>query len=415
MAITSLRFMGFCLISLILFAVFPARRRWYALLIMSLLFYGLSAKYVVVMILLTSCTVWYCAGKIDAIRKETDRQIKSGKLEKGEKKALRKKSGEQRKRILMAGLILNVGILVFFKVYNLFLPAISMLGGILTGTGKVDFAALALPLGISYYTFTSVGYLLDVYWKRYDSEEDPVRFLLYVTYFPHILQGQISRYSSLGQELRKPELKLSAENFVYGATRILLGCFKKLVIADRAGIFVSATLRTPGLSGTVYIVAMILDAIQIYADFSGYMDIVIGLSAMFDVKLEENFNHPFLAKSVPEFWRRWHMTLGGWFRDYVYYPLTLSKTFKKVNLRVMDWKSERLRTAGTALGPVMITWILTGLWHGTGIGYVAWGLYYGTLIMISTVFGRDLARVPQKIHINPESVPYRIFQTIRIF
>lgn len=414
MTATSLRFLAFVVCSVILFLVFPRKHRWIALLISSVAFFLISAKELILFILFTSVTVYFAAEQIDKAGKKGEEKLKQPGLEKEDKKRIRKETGSKRRLILILTIVLNIGILVYFKVFGYFIVAYEVLMGLLTG-GAADLPALLIPLGISYYTFSATGYLLDAYWKRYAPEKEYLRFLLFLIYFPHILQGPISRYPKLGQQLKKSELRLTWDNVAYGFARILLGCFKKLVIADRAGIFVSEVMKTPGLTGGVYLAALVLDAIQIYMDFSGYMDIMCGVSRIFDVELEPNFNFPFLAVSVPDFWRRWHMSLGSWFRDYVYYPLTVSSWNKKITKATGKWKGVYLKKFAAAIIPVMITWILTGLWHGTGLGYVLWGVYYGILIALSVTFSDRIQELLAKAHIRTDTVPYRIFRTLKIF
>lgn len=417
MTITSLPFLGFNILAVLLFLIFPVKYRWISLLISSIAFYwiALSSKPIIVFIFITSLTTWLAARKMEEMKTALDEELKAPGLDKAAKKQLKANAQAKRKTVLMAALVGNIGILVVLKLFNYFADAFAMLAGIFMGTGGASAVRLIMPLGISYYTFATIGYLLDIYWKRYEAEQNYARFLLFAIYYPHIMQGPISRYPKLGAELKKPELRLRWNNFVVGMESIVLGCFKKLVIADRAGIFVSETLKASGMKGGVYLLALVLDAIQIYADFSGYMDIVSGVSKLFDVELEQNFNHPFLAKSVPEFWRRWHMSLGSWFKDYVYYPLTMSRTVKDLNKKAKNLKSPHLKTVIAVIIPVMVTWLLTGLWHGTGKGYVAWGIYYGTLITISVTFEADVQNILKKLQVNTECFSYRLFQTIKIF
>lgn len=417
MTITSLQFLGFCILSVIIFVLFPRRHRWISLLISSMAFYYLSIsdKKILVWIIITSFSTWLAGRKLDSVTKSTDITLNQGGLEKEDKKRIKAQTQKRRKIILLTVLILNIGILVVFKFLNYFTDVFKMIVGIMSGNEAADALVLIMPLGISYYTFSTIGYILDVYWKRYESEKNFARYFLFAIYFPHILQGPISRYSKLGQELKKPKLNITWDHFVTGMESILLGCFKKLVIADRASIFVANTLLKDKLHGSIYIIALILDAIQIYADFSGYMDIVSGLSRIFDIELEQNFNHPFMAQSVPDFWRRWHMSLGSWFKDYVYYPITVSKGVKKLNKKVNNWKYIHLKNLMAVVIPVMVTWLLTGLWHGTGKGYVAWGLYYGILITLSVTFSEDIQKILHKLGVNTECFSYRVFQTLKIF
>ena len=201
---------------------------------------------------------------------------------------------------------------------------------------------------------------------------------------------------------------------------VLWGCFKKLVVADRLSIYVNAVLYSEDSwnilsTGIVGALAMIFDALMIYTDFSGYVDIVTGISQMFGVKLERNFNRPFMSKTVPEFWRRWHMSLGSWFKDYVYYPISVSPACKGLSKKLKGKVSDRIISIVVTLIPVMCTWILTGLWHGTGTGYLMWGIYYGTLIAMSVLFTPQVVAFQNKCKINTETLSWRIFQRIKIF
>jgi len=415
MTITSLPFLGFCIASFCLFLLFPKKYRWIALLIASVAFYSIATVKLIPFIIVTTFSIWAIARKIDSLFQIEKEECNNPDLDKSQKKAIKAKYAGKRKYWLIFALVLNIGILISSKVFTYYADAFTALVGFFMGTQRADAVKFITPLGISYYTFSTVGYILDVYWKRYESEKNPFRFFLYSCYFPHIMQGPISRYSKLGQELKKPELRLTWANFVRGMESVLLGCFKKLVIADRASIFVSDALYQSGLTGKVYILAMILDAVQIYADFSGYMDIVSGVSIMFDVELEKNFNHPFLAKSVPEFWRRWHMSLGSWFKDYVYYPMTISKWNKKLNKSIKNMRFAHIKTFIGIIIPVSVTWLLTGLWHGTGLGYVCWGIYYGMLIAFSVTFYDDFQLLWKRLNINTECFSWQVLRLIKIF
>jgi len=413
MAITSIQFIAFVIGCIVLFAVFPKKYRWISLLIGSIAFYAISDLRCIIFVLFSSFTVWFAGVKLNKIMNEEDVAVKEAGSDKVQKKAVREKYKRSRKNVLLVTLFINVGILVVLKVCNYL--GVSPIG-ILTGGTSNDAMAVIMPLGISYYTFSVVGYILDVYWKRYVYEPSYFRFLSWTIYFPHIVQGPISRYNQLGTELKK-ELSLSWINFKYGMELILWGCFKKLVIADRISVFTNSIYAdTNALSvGSVSFVVLVLDAVQIYTDFSGYVDIVTGVSQIFGVKLEKNFNRPFMSRTVPEFWRRWHMSLGGWFKDYVYYPVSVSRVCKKTSKKLRGKVSDKVISIIVTIIPVMCTWILTGLWHGTGIGYLAWGIYYGTLITVSVVFSDAINRLWSKFRINTECFSFKLLQRAKIF
>lgn len=405
MTITSINFLIFVVISLLLFGICPRKKRWIMLLAVSIVFYMINSWIAVLLILFTSFTVWIGARHIGGIWQEQKQFLADSGLDSAAKKARREKDKKRAKRVLLIVLLVNLGILIHGKVWNFlsFPPDTSDL-----------VKQLIVPLGISYYTFSTVGYLLDVYWKRYDHEDNYFRFLLYAIYYPHIVQGPISRYNKLGQELKK-DLTVSADRIFKGAQLIMWGYFKKLVIADRLSIFTTQVFSEVNYAGAVYLTAIIFDVFQIYADFSGYMDIVRGISDMFGIELERNFDHPFFSKTVPEFWRRWHMSLGSWFKDYVYYPLTICRPVKKIK----KWSDKhpnlfigKLLFTGI---PIMITWITTGLWHGTGAGYLAWGFYYGILITCSVLGKEFFDKINRILRIKTECFSFRAFQMTRMF
>jgi D-alanyl-lipoteichoic acid acyltransferase DltB (MBOAT superfamily) len=269
----------------------------------------------------------------------------------------------KRSRLLVAvWLIIHIGLLAAVKI-----PAFGLL----------------MPLGISFYTFQSAGYILDVYRKKAEAERNPAKLALFVSFFPQLIQGPISRFGDLVQTLYAPNT-LSADNISYGLRRILWGFFKRLVIADR---MIAAVRLMSGDTETFYggyaALNILLYAVVLYADFTGGIDITIGAARLFGVKVTENFNKPFYAHNIAEFWRRWHITMGTWFRDYLFYPMSVSKPMRRFS------KFSR-KTLGNGFGkrlPVyittLVTWFATGLWHGTAPNFIAWGLANGIVIVLS--------------------------------
>lgn len=413
MSIISLGFIAFVIGSITLFAVFPKKIRWISLLVSSVTFYIISDLRCFGFVVFSSFSVWCAAKYLDKKQKEEKTELEKSGADQISKKKIKTTYRKRRRLILLICLFVNVGILVSLKICK-FLN-ISVIG-MLTGGEQDEMLSILMPLGISYYTFSVVGYLLDVYWKRYACEQNYFRFFTWTIYFPHIIQGPISRYDQLGKELRK-ELSLTWINFKFGLELILWGLFKKLVIAERVSIFTGTVYGDDKLMevGIISLLALILDAVQIYADFSGYVDIVTGISEIFGVKLEKNFNHPFLSRTVPEFWRRWHMSLGSWFKDYVYYPISVSGFCKRISKYFKKKGYGRTGSVLVTVIPVMCTWILTGLWHGTGMGYLAWGIYYGTLITLSIVFAEKITYMWKKLSVRTESFSFRLFQHIKIF
>ena len=416
MTFIQLDFVAFLAISVALFYICPVKHRWKMLLAISIVFYMIAGVKYLPFILITSFSVYLAGRKIGRIYAQLDETVSTDKtLDRKAKKALREQAKKQAKKFLIACLVFNLAILCISKYTRFLVNPINDFLAMIGSGATFSAAMIIVPLGISYYTFSTLSYLLDVFWKKVDYETNYGRFLLYAIYFPHILQGPIERYGRLGQRL-KQELRFDAHRCAYGLQLMLWGYFKKLVIADRLNIFIQSVYSVEqGMNGGfVYIIAGLLDVVYIYSDFSGCMDIARGASDLFGVELDLNFNHPFGSKSVVEFWRRWHMSLGSWFKDYVYYPVSTSKLVKNLNKKARTSKipPRVSRVLITAI-PVTITWVLTGTWHGNGLGYVCWGCYYAFMILMSVSFGEDLTRLGTKLHINYNTTSWRFIQAAR--
>ncbi len=327
-----------------------------------------------------------------------------------EKAKLLTKYKKRAKLPMLAGVILLIGFLVFAKTGRLLgLREITDFRRL----PSLGFRAVIVPLGISYYTFSAAGYLLDVYWKKAKPEKNFFLLLASMTYFPIIVQGPISRYDRLMKQFR--ELPgFSYDRVTRGLQRMVWGFFKKLVIADRISAYPSAVFADIGsFAGIEVILAVLANVIHLYMDFSGCMDIVIGAAETMGVVLDENFEQPFFSKGAAEFWRRWHITLGSWFKDYVYMPIATSKGMMKRTAALRKAKKKRTASFVQTAFPLIVVWILTGLWHGTGADYLIWGLYWGVLIIVETTFAPEFRKVTELLRINPASFGHRLFQMIR--
>ena len=316
------------------------------------------------------------------------------------------------RKIMIPGIIIPLLILIWGKAGRLVgfpeAPGFSVLL-------SHGFRAVMVPLGISYYTLSAVGYLLDIYWRKAEAEKNPLLVLTAMTYFPTIVQGPICRYDKVMKQMK--ELPgFSYERVTFGLQRMIWGFFKKMVLADRITVFTTTVFSDIGsYAGFEVVIAVILNAFHLYMDFSGCMDIVIGAAETMGVALPENFSQPFFAKGAAEFWRRWHITLGNWFKDYVYMPIATNPSMMKRTNAIRKAKGKRVAGFAATAFPLMIVWILTGLWHGTGLDYVIWGLYWGILIIIESTFAPEFKKVTELLHINPESFGHRLFQMVRTF
>lgn len=266
------------------------------------------------------------------------------------------------KLLLIIALVISLGLLGYFKYANFFIDNVNAVTGI-----SIPILNVVLPIGISFYTFQLVSYLIDVYWGKVKAQKKFISLATYITMFPQLIAGPIVRYSDVDKQLTERTITFS--KISYGIRRFVTGLGKKILIANVLGEFCSQFKATDEKSVIFFWAYAIAVSLQIYLDFSGYSDMAIGLGSMLGFRFVENFNYPFISKSITEFWRRWHMSLGTWFRDYVYIPLGGS----------------RCKLARNMLN-IFIVWMLTGLWHGAEWTFVVWGLYFGILLMIEKIF-----------------------------
>ena len=269
------------------------------------------------------------------------------------------------------------------------------------------------PLGLSFFILSSVSYLADVYHQKVTADRNLGRLTLFLGFFPQIVEGPIVRYSDTAQALWEVG-PITYANFTGGIQRIGYGLMKKLVVADRLDPIV-AELFTGGASypGFLSLLGAVLYTIQLYMDFSGSMDAVCGTAQIFGLTMPENFRRPFFSKNISEFWTRWHITLGTWFRDYIFYPVTMSAPLKKLTTAAR-------KKLGNHFGPLiagsialLCVWFCNGLWHGAAWHYVFFGLYHFVLILLGSAFAPLFKRVNGALHLTPENKAFRLFQMLR--
>lgn len=413
MEYTSFIYVIFLAICGILYYVLPKKMQWIVLLIASLAFYVSIAQILVLYMLATTLIVYLSAIAIQ--RHKDDFKSKKSALDKAERKALKEKTKAKQKRILTATVVVTIGVLAALKYCNFFGSIVNGIGSIFSATALVPVFKIALPLGISYYTLMTVSYIVDVYRGTIKAEKNYFRLLLFVSYFPHIMEGPFDRYDKLDAQFREPH-SLDYDVIKNGALLIMYGLFKKLVIADRAGLIVSGIFDSQSAGGTSIFVGMLVYTLQLYADFSGCIDIVSGTSQMFGINVAENFRQPFFSHSINEFWRRWHITLGLWLKEYVFYPVSLSKNFKNFDKFVKKHvKNDYLTKMIPAAYALFFVWFCNGIWHGASGKYIFYGLYYYLLMMLGE-FAKPLCdSFCQKAKIDRESKVFGLFQIARTF
>ena len=348
MLFNSIGYIFFLPFTVFLYYLLPFRWRWAILLAASYFFYILWHVEFALVLLTATLVSWYAALKMGEIRKKRPRL-----------------------KYLVLTLVINLGMLIFFKYLGFFSGIVNQFAG-MTGAGfRIPMYSILVPVGISFYTFQTTGYAIDVYNGVLKPERHPGYYALFVSFFPLVLAGPIERGRKLLPQLRI-EHRFDPQMFSSGLRLILWGMFKKIVIADRLSVFVNVILSKPDYFHGIQIgLAVILKMMMVYADFSGYTDIAIGSARLMGLKLSPNFNRPFIAQSITAFWSRWHITLTSWLRDYVYFSLP-----NKLNGKTSVWLLQL---------NMIITFILVGFWHGPYWNYIVFGFLHGSFMVLANI------------------------------
>jgi alginate O-acetyltransferase complex protein AlgI len=355
MLFNSLQFLFFFGIVTIVYFLLPNKLRWIHLLLASCYFYMVFIP-AYILILGFTIIVDYIAGIM-----------------------ISKSEGGRRKLFLIFSLIANIGMLAFFKYYNFFNDNISEGLTIFGTTSPLPHLSILLPIGLSFHTFQAVSYTIEVYRKNCPAERNFVTYALYVMFFPQLVAGPIERPNNLLPQFHAKH-DFDVERLKSGLMQMAFGFFKKVVIADRLAIVVDQAYGNISLqNGSTLAIATVCYAFQIYCDFSGYTDIAIGAARILGIKLMDNFNMPYLARSVTDFWKRWHISLSSWLRDYLFMPLSLNMRNTRLGLYVA----------------LLITFLVCGLWHGANWNFLIWGLIHGVFMVLNVII--DIIKKRKKI------------------
>lgn len=404
---------GFLVVAWLLWAFAPQKWRPGVLLGASLVFYFASTKRYIVYILLAAAIAWgvgLLLGRLDALQADTRPALPADR-----RKPFKKEVGALKKMAVTGGVAAMAGILLFVKYLPFGARVLSQLMESLPGSPVFTVPTLVQPMGLSFFTLMAISYMVDVYRGSCKAAERYWQVLLFLSFWPHVVEGPFDRYGSLSPALLDPPLP-SYRNLTFGIQRIVWGLFKKMVIADRANMYVKATFDDwTQYSGAATALGVLLYTLQLYAEFSGCMDIVCGSAELFGVHPAENFRQPFFSASVGEFWRRWHITLGAWLREYVFQPLILSKPMQKFARLCRDKVSSAAARQWPVWAGLGITWALIGLWHGAGWLYLLYGLYYFALQWLGELAEPALLRVLPRLPVWRKTRPYRLWQVLRTF
>jgi alginate O-acetyltransferase complex protein AlgI len=364
MLFTSYSFIAFMTIVFVLYYLVPKSCQWPLLLVFSYIFYFIADPRYLIFILVTTISTYLISLKMNQINMAQDKFIKEfkGNLSREQKKNYKSHMKHKKWIWLLICLFINIGILSVTKYTNF---VIQNINDMLHGVSGLHTVNMIVPMGISFYTFQAISYLVDVYRGTTRAQNNLINFALYIAMFPQLIAGPIVRYEDVEQQIRSR--KVTIAGFGVGCEFFIRGMVKKVLFANLLGqIFVRIQALSNEQSSIVTAwIGAILYTLQIYYDFSGYSDMAIGLGRMFGFRFPQNFNYPYIAESITDFWRRWHMTLGTWFREYVYIPLGGNRVTTAKHIRNL-----------------LIVWGLTGVWHGAGINFLLWGLYYGVLLII---------------------------------
>lgn len=341
-------------LTLLLYYLVPFRMKNYVMFAASLIFYAWGEPVYIILMILSIILNYFCGQDIYE-KRDNARAMKMS---------------------LMFGVVMNLLILGFFKYYGLLMDTINAILPI-----DIPYRVLALPIGISFYTFQAMSYLIDVYRKEVKPQENVLYFALYISMFPQLIAGPIVRYIDIEEQLK--ERSINSTKFGEGAMYFIRGLAKKVVLANTFGSVYEqvAAMQMGSFSTLTAWVGAIAYAFQIYFDFGGYSDMAIGLGKMFGFEFLPNFNYPYIAKSITDFWRRWHISLSTWFREYVYIPLGGNRC-----------------TPSRHILNLLIVWMLTGLWHGAQWNFMFWGLYYGVILILEKyLWGSKIEKLPAAV------------------
>ena len=397
MSILSFSFLVFVLGLLVVYYIIPSKHRWIVLLIGSIIFYYLSSKKLMVFIILSTIITYLIGLSLSKYNKKIS-DLKSSKLKEEKKNELKEKYKKDKKRIVILGVCFNILGIIVTKYSGFLIENINNLLGLVNIDLGFTISKILLPLGVSYYTLEAISYIVDIYRSKYEGEKNIFKVALYLWYFPKITEGPFTRFNELSKNFFEDN-KLKINNIIIGLDLIIYGLFKKMVIADRAGIFVNQIFGS-NMGGITVVGAMILYTIQIYAEFSGCIDIIRGVSLLFSIPLPLNFKRPFFSKSIQEFWQRWHISLGAWIKEYVFYPVSLSK----MNTKVSKFSHEKLKPFLAKFimvaFPLLFVWIVNGIWHGASFKYLLYGMYYYLVMMIGLLIKPIIDWIVKKLKIQ---------------
>mgnify|MGYP001022283022 CR=1 FL=1 len=404
-------FAGFLPICLIVYSLMPKAWKKYFLLLVSYSFFWLISGKLLAYLILSTFSIHYFGLWLDRIQNQMHAVLAA--TDKENRKAVKKAFISRQRAVVLLAVFLHIGILLVIKYTGFFTTNINSLLSFVHIPVQLEIAKYLMPIGISFFTLQALSYILDVYHGVTKADDNLFRLALFLGFFPQIVEGPICRYHQTADKLWNVK-QIRYENLSLGIQRILFGMMKKIVIADRLNPLVKHVFMNDAeYEGGIIAIAAVCYTVQLYMDFSGSMDAVIGTAQIFGIKMPENFKRPFFSKTISEFWQRWHITLGTWFKDYIFYPITAAKSMKHLT-------SSARKKVGNHYGPLLAgsialfcVWLCNGLWHGSAWNYIFFGMYHFALILCGNIISPVVAWTNNKLHVNPEWFGYRLMQILR--
>ena len=403
-----------------LFAILPAiiviynivpKKRQYVLLLANLAFYFLLGKFRLIYLLVSIVLVYFSARIMDKYESEKEKLLKK---KDADKKLINNSIKKKKKLILVLCILSNVALLIVFKYLGFFTLNINLLFDLFNINYELKVMKFIAPVGISFYTLSALSYVIDVYNCKIKSTKSIAKVALFLSFFPQIMEGPITRFSDTADDLFAGK-KVSYENLALGYQRIMYGFFKKKLIADRLNTLVNTVFSNyASYNGFTIFMGAVGYTVMLYMEFSGTMDVVVGTGQIFGINVPENFRQPFFSKNISEFWTRWHISLGAWFKDYIYYPISLSKPLKKLTLKLRKGLGNHYGPLVSGSIALFVVWFLNGLWHGAGYTFLFFGMYHFVMIVGGNFLGPLFVKLCSLLHINRENIVYRVLQSVKM-
>lgn len=403
--------MFFLPVVIFIYSILGEKQKKYFLLISGYLFFTLISGGLVVYLFLSTLSMFFMGKWMEKLHKEEKAILTT--VEKEQKKAIKAQYLKYRRFVMGLAATLHIGLLLVLKYSGFFMENVNKVLVFLKTPVQFEIPHFVMPIGISFFTMQAVSYLFDVYRGTIKAEHNIFKLALFISFFPQIVEGPICRYEQTAEQLWTVK-GIEHKNLVFGLQRILFGMMKKIVIADRLNPLIKIVFTNyENYDGGIVALAAVCYTIQLYMEFSGTMDAVIGTAQIFGVTLPENFARPFFSKTISDFWARWHISLGGWFKDYIFYPVTLSKPVKNLTTKLKKKTGNYFALLVASAIALFCVWFCNGLWHGAAWNYIFFGMYHFGLILMGNVVEPLAKRIRKLPYVNVNSAWYQLFQMLR--